>query len=328
MKSSDLINLLKDQLEAGENTPSGLRVTLTDAFLWSLIKRAIPDLPEYRGVWGRHIFQNQFQPYYTPNTDTLSLDPLQFKNDSNVVVNNDVYLSSMPGSGSVELVPNYEMISPTEADAVKADDFSWRRNIYCNSKTGGYVSLYDYVAVTHGAKDGYFYRLAEYEGILSIKLELVTEDVNAEQGAGVDVSVDGGRTWLSDLLSLPVNTEIDVSAYPSSSLSVKINLASSTATSPKVKDLRVLVWSIENLDANVNYVLKLAKANYYEELALRATGASKQETADMMASWAWNLRKDVAGYFDKGEPKMKETGPVRVDGPRNVYENKYFTRRR
>lgn len=324
MKSSDLISQLKDWLDADESAPEALRPTLTDDYLWSLIKRAIPELPEYRGVWGKSVLENQFFPYYLPNTDTLSINPFQFRNNSNVAIDNDLYMSVMPGSGYVEMVPDHEMISTTEAKEIKEEDFSYRRNIYYRTKEGGYVSLYDYDSVEHGVTDGYFYRLVKYEGILAIKIEVVTEDVSADQGVGVDISVDEGRTWLSDFISIPLDTEIDVSNYPSSSLSVKINLASNTSTSPKVKDIRILVWSVERLDANIEYVFKLARAHHYDRLKERAIYGRNAEAAELLGYWAQNLRKEVTGYFEKGEQKLKEVGPVRIDGPGNPYAAKYL----
>lgn len=324
MKKADLVLSLRRFLDADTEVASNLKPVLTDAEIWDIFIQAVPELPQYRGAWGLSIYEQQFLPYYNPDTDALSLDPFAFSGASNVLINDSLYLDVPPGSGWVLTTPTYEFVSVDAAQRIKTSDPNYKRNIYHATRLGGYVSLYDYDSAAHGDTDGNFYRLKKYPGILQVKVEAVTEDA-AGRTVGFDLSLDGGRSWIGSAVGCALDADIDVSAYPSTIPVLKIIVASADSTSPRVRDLRVNVWQVEDLDANHNHILNLAHAIWLERLADRAAAAGNNELHQNFAIAADRIRQRVAGRIGGGKVSVPEgPAPQVALGPANKYASHYF----
>lgn len=327
MKKADIIDALARFLDADTEVASSLKPSLTDDELWNIFLQAVPELPQYRGAWGLSIYEEQFIPYYTPDTADLSIDPFRFTGNSNVVINDALYLATMPGSGWVETVPGYDWVSADEAQRIKTADFAYKRNLFYFTKTGGYVSLYDYDQAAHGVTDGNFYRPKKYSGILAVKVEMVTKDASGRT-VGFDLSMDGGRSWIGGAVGCSLSTEIDVSAYPSSAPVLKIILASPDATSPQVLDLSVMVWQVEKIEANLDHILNLAHAIWLERMADRALAGGEQEVHQMLAIMADRIRQRVAGRIGDGKVTIQESSAPKVTaGPANKYAANFFRKK-
>ncbi|MCK9568518.1 hypothetical protein M0R72_06225 [Candidatus Pacearchaeota archaeon] len=324
MKKADIIDALARFLDADTDAPSSLKPTLTDNELWGIFMQAVPELPQYRGAWGLSVYEEQFVPYYTPDTDVLSIDPFRWAGNSNVVVDDALSLAAAPASGWVQTVPGYDFVSADEAQKIKVSDPAYKRNLFYRSMIGGYVSAYDYDGAVHGVTDGNIYRPRKYPGILAVKVEMVTAD-SSGRTVGFDLSLDGGRSWIGAAVGCSLATEIDVSAYPSTSPVLKIILASADDTSPQVLDLRMMIWQVENIEANLDHILNLAHAIWLERLADRALAGGKQETHQMLAIMADRIRQRVAGRIGDSKVRIPETSaPSVAAGPANRYAKKYF----
>ena len=335
MNTADIKERIKKKLDADTDTPASLRLTLAEEQLWELIRDAIPQIPQYRSSeqWW-NIKEEEFYPYYDldEDEDVISVNPLLFRNASGVVVNKTLSLEESPSTGSIETTPDYEEISTDKAMDIKATDFNYKRNIYYKSKYGGFVSIHDYEddSTTYGSIDGRYYVRKKYDGIFAIKVELVTEDIIDDpsgldiQTAAIDISLDGGDTWLSNFMEIEADTEIDVSGYPSSSLTFKLTLTSNTSTSPKVHSMRASVWAVKDLAKNADYLVDLSYANYLERLQVRADMEGMADIANNLGQMVYNIRRRVAGYFDDGKIRPKETGAARFDAPKNKYARSYF----
>jgi hypothetical protein len=325
VKFDDLVAEVRRRIDdEPDTTPSDYRFNYTDDQIKGLIKNAIPELPVFRGLWGRTIREEQFSPWYIPDSDTLSIDPLLFQSSSNVTVDDTLYLTDPSASGYIITAPEYLAISAAEASEIRTHDFNYRRNIYYQTLNSGYVSLYDYDGATHGVTDGAFYVRRVLSGIVTVRVDLVTEDTAEGQSVAVDISLDGGNTWVSKDLDVTEGTEIDVLDYPSTSFVVKLTLGSSTGTSPKVHDMRVVVWQVEHLEKNEIQVVKLAHALHLQRMWDRASGRGSVDLADRLYYRFQQIKKEVAGFFEDGAQTQKMVGPQVYQGKQNRYHTKYF----
>jgi len=329
LDTADIKERLKKKLDADSDTPVQLRPEISDDLAWELIRDAIPQIPQYRGStqWFK-IREEEFFPYYDPDEDedVLSIDPNLFCNHSGVVVNDSLYLEEAPSSGYIETTRDFEQISIDRTREIKETDFNYERTIYYRTRYGGFVNMNDYYedSTTYGETDDKYYLPKKHDGIFAIKVELVTEDTNDDQTVAIDISLDGGRTWLSSFMEIAADTEIDVSNYTSTYLVFKLTLSSTTATSPKVHSMRASIWAVKNLAENADYLVRLAYANYLERLRVRALYEGMVDAADNLERMIYSTRKEVAGYFDDKQIRPKETAPARFDGPPNRYAKNYF----
>jgi hypothetical protein len=329
VKKADIIEALRQTIDVDTAYASNLKMTLTDNEVWKLFMQAVPQLPQYRQSCGLSIYEQQFRPYYDPDTNEISINPLEFFGASGVVIDDSLYLSAPPGSGWIETTPGYERVNTDEAKRIKDSDFGYKRNLYYFTESGGYVSLQDYDQAVHGVTDGNFYRLKKYPGILAVKVEMVTADASGRT-VGFDLSLDGGRSWIGSAVGCVLDTEIDVSAYPSTSPVLKIILGSPDSISPKVLDLRMMIWQVENLEANMSYILEIAHAIWLERLADRAgEGEGSQELLTILAMRATEIRQRVAGVIGSTKVPVPQTRtPSVAAGPANRYSSKFFKGRR
>ena len=323
MKKADIIADLRQALDVDTAYASDLKMTLTDDEVWGIFMRAVPEIPQYRQCLGLTIYEQQFLPYYDPDTAELTVDPFLFSG-SGVVVSDSLYLAAPPGSGWLQTAPIYEWVNADEANRIKEYDPSYRRNLYYSTRNGGFVTILSYDAATHGVTDGGFYRLRRYPGILTVKVEMVTRNATG-RAVGFDLSLDGGRSWIGSTVGCALDTEIDVSAYPSSSPVLRVILGSSDSTSPEVLDLRMMVWQVPDLEANLPYIIDLAHAIWIGRLADRAAqGEGSLELQTALMARETEIRQRVAGVIGKGVRVSENSVPAVATGPTNRYASKYF----
>ncbi|MBN1881086.1 MAG: hypothetical protein JW885_02845 [Deltaproteobacteria bacterium] len=327
MKFSDVIAEVRRRIDdEPDSTPNDFRLNYTDDQIKSLIKNAIPELTVFREQWGRTIREDQFMPWRPPDSDDLGINPLLYQDYDNVTIDDILSLDDPAASGYIVTSPEYTAISAAEAADLRDHDFNYRRNIYYRTKNAGYISLSDYTGAVHGETDGGFYARRIVSGIVSVKVDLTLEDVTAGQSVAVDISLDGGSTWVSKDLDVAEGTEIDVLDYPSSSLTVKLTLGSSTGTSPVVHDMSVVIWQADDLEKNIIHVVKLAHALHLQRMWDRASGKGNTDLADRLYYRFEQIKREVAGVFEDGARRPETVGPQVHRGRQNKYNRSYFGR--
>jgi len=295
-----------------------------------IIATAIEDLPQFDGAKGAKIIYELFHPWYDPEDESLAsptpkIDPYHFQNGSNVqITSGDLSLVDPLNSGSIETALRFKMITTQQAYEIEQMNFeSYKHEIFYNVRGKGFLSIHDYENTASSSEiDGKFYALSDETSMIFAKL-LANSTLNGGT-IQFDISVDKGETFVMTNVSL--DSMIDLSAYPSSQLVVKITLTPSGGVSPVLHDLSVFVWQVPDYENRRFDIRKLANAICFDQLEARSLSQGLDSVARGYFIRAKAARKSVAGYFNDGSATAERSGTYAkiLRPPTSKYATRFY----
>lgn len=277
------------------------------------IATAIEDLPQFSGVKGAKIIYELFRAWYEPEDEddispTPSIDPYHFRNGNNVKIEGgNLSLVDPALVGSIETTLRVKEITIQQAYEIEQKSFeNYKNEIFYNVRGSGYLSIHDYENLSTSEEiDGKFYVLVDESSLIFAKILSNTTLNNGT--VQYSISVDGGDTFV--LTNVTPDSLIDVSAYPSTHLIIKIDITPAGGVSPVVKDLSAFIWQVPDYEKRRFDIRRLAAAISFDKLEARALSQNFEGVARSYALRAKNNRKAVAGYFDDGTATAQRSGP-------------------